>query len=58
MAKKKFKPGDYIVTKEGLRGYIVDCSDPKEKFYTIRLTSGYINKSIEDLEKDPIMEDN
>jgi hypothetical protein len=58
MDKKYFRPGDYIVTKEGLRGYVVDCYDPKEKFYTIRLTSGYINKSVEDLEKDPIMEIN
>jgi hypothetical protein len=58
MDKKYFCAGDYVVTKEGLRGYVVDCNDPKEKFYTIRLTSGYINKSVEDLEKDPIMEDN
>ena len=57
MAQKKFQPGDYIVTKEGLRGYIVDYPNPKEKIYTIRLTSGYVNKSIEDFEKDPIMED-
>jgi hypothetical protein len=58
MDKKKFKPGDYIITREGFRGYVVDCYDPKKQFYTIRLTSGYINKPVEDLEKDLIMEDN
>jgi hypothetical protein len=58
MPEKYFCPGDYIVTKEGFRGYVVDYCDMKEKFYTIRLTSGYIQKSVEDLEKDPIMENN
>jgi hypothetical protein len=58
MDKKHFDPGDYVITKEGLRGYVVDYYDTKKEFYTIRITSGYINKSVEDLEKDTIIEDN
>jgi len=49
---KKFKPGDYVVTLDGKKGYIVDCHAQDSNYYSIRLTHGYIFKSIEELELD------
>ena len=55
MDKEIFDLGDYVITKEGYRGYIVDTLDSedfKEKIYAIRLTSSYVFKQYEDLKKD------
>jgi len=55
MDKEIFDLGDYVITKEGYRGYIVDTLDSedfKEKIYAIRLTSSYVFKQHEDLKKD------
>lgn len=51
----KFKPGDYIVTKDGFRGYVVTPESFSENAYTIRLASGYAVYSGEDLEIDLLM---
>ena len=55
MVALKFNPGDYIVTKEGLRGYIVQQIDESDN-YAVRLVSGYTIVNENDLEKDLIME--
>ncbi len=47
-----FKPGDYIITSEGVRGYIIDKADGCEDMYDIRLTSGYTVCSGDDIELD------
>lgn len=49
---RKFKPGDYVVTLDGKRGYIVDHHAQNSNYYSIRLTHGYIFKSDEELELD------
>ena len=55
MVALKFNPGDYIVTKEGLRGYIVQQIE-ESNTYTVRLVSGYTTINEEDLQKDHLME--
>ena len=57
MQPKKFNPGDYIVTKDNQRGYVVDCweSEDFKKYCTIRITSGYVHKLNEDLQLDILM---
>ena len=47
--KKEFKPGTYIVTAEGNRGYIIQRV-PKTNMYEIRLASGYSVRSHKDLQ--------
>lgn len=47
-----FRPGDYIITSEGVRGYIVDKAEGSKDMYDIRLTSGYIVRSRDDIELD------
>jgi len=36
----KFNPSDYIVTRDGFRGYVVDRLKPESEFYIVRTTSG------------------
>ena len=52
---KTFKPADYIVTKEGHRGYVISRLDYRHNMYEIRLASGYAIRSGEDLELDMAM---
>ena len=56
MVVSKFTPGDYIVTNQGLRGYVIHQIDETET-YAVRLASGYTTISEEDLQKDHLMED-
>lgn len=49
-----FNPGDYIKTKDGKRGYIVDRIDEQEA-YQIRLVHGYDMRYQDELEIDPLM---
>jgi hypothetical protein len=54
--KKEFVPGEYIVTKDGHRGYIIErVADIN--MYQIRLTSGYTICSEQDIEHDSLMDD-
>lgn len=55
MVVSKFNPGDYIVTSEGLRGYIIHQIDESDT-YAIRLVSGYTTIQESELEKDHLME--
>lgn len=50
-----FAPGDYIVTSEGLRGYVIHQIDESDT-YAVRLVSGYTIVNENDLEKDHLME--
>lgn len=52
----EYKPGSYIVTKDGLRGYVVERKEGTN-MYQIRLTSGYVLKHEHDIEIDKIMQD-
>jgi hypothetical protein len=52
---KKFLPSDYIVTRDGQRGFVV-YEVPKSKgFYKVHLTEGYQVYSERDLEIDLLM---
>jgi hypothetical protein len=55
MVVSKFNPGDYIVTSQGLRGYVIHQID-ESNTYAVRLASGYTTISESDLEKDLVME--
>ena len=55
MVVSKFNPGDYIVTSEGLRGYVIHQIDESDT-YAVRLASGYRTIKEEDLQKDHLME--
>lgn len=55
MSKRTFNPADYIVTKEGHRGYVVERLDYCVNAYQIRLASGLTIRSGEDLELDMAM---
>ena len=55
MVVSKFNPGDYIVTKQGLRGYVIHQIDETDT-YAVRLASGYTTISESELEKDHLME--
>lgn len=53
-----FEPGDYIVTREGQKGYVVDrLSEPSTNSYVyqIRWTHGYGIQKSEDLKLDPLL---
>jgi hypothetical protein len=52
-----FNPKDYIVTKDGQRGYVVERLDYCVNAYQIRLASGLTIRAGEDLELDPLMAD-
>jgi len=51
----KFNSGDYIVTKDGFRGFVVTPESYCQNAYTIRLASGYAVYSGKDLEIDLLM---
>lgn len=51
---KTFKPGDYIVTSCGFRGYVIKQID-KTSLYEIRLASGVTVRSSQDIEHDKLM---
>ena len=55
MVVSKFNPGDYIVTSQGLRGYVIHQID-ETNTYAVRLASGYTTMNEEDLKKDHLME--
>ena len=55
MVVSKFQPGDYIVTSQGLRGYVIHQID-ETNTYAVRLASGYTTMNEEDLKKDHLME--
>jgi hypothetical protein len=55
MVIEKFNPGDYIVTNEGLRGYIIHQVD-ESNTYAVRMVSGYTIVNEDDLKKDHLME--
>ena len=50
-----FNPADYIVTKDGYRGYVISRLSYCENMYEIRLASGYTVRSGEDLVHDMAM---
>jgi hypothetical protein len=53
---KEFVPGEYIVTKDGHRGYIIEKLGDMN-MYQIRLSSGYTIRSGQDIEHDSLMGD-
>ena len=55
MVVSKFNPGDYIVTSQGLRGYVIHQIDESDT-YAVRLASGYTTINESELEKDLVME--
>ena len=55
MVVSKFNPGDYIVTSEGSRGYVIHQIEDSDE-YAIRFVSGYTIVNEKDLEKDHLME--
>ena len=52
-----FQAGDYIVTRDGFRGYILQRLDYAPSLFEVRLASGVTVRSGEDLSFDPIMQD-
>jgi hypothetical protein len=52
-----FRAGDYIVTRDGFRGYIVKRLDYAPSLFEVRLASGVTVRSGEDLKHDPLMQD-
>ncbi len=50
-----YQKGEYIVTKDGFRGYVVKKLDYASSLYEIRLASGYAVYSSQDFEKDSLM---
>lgn len=48
---KSFKPGDYIVTKDGSRGYVIGYGE-RVGLFEVRLASGYAVLDTNDIEKD------
>ena len=55
MSKRTFNPADYIVTKDGFRGYVVKRLDYCPNMYEIRLASGLTVRGGEELELDMAM---
>lgn len=54
---KTFLPKDFIVTKDGQRGFVVYELPNSKGFYKVHLTEGYQIYSHKDLEKDSLMEE-
>lgn len=52
-----FNPKDYIVTKDGFRGYVVKRLDYCNNSYEVRLASGLTVRPGEELELDPLMQE-
>ena len=55
--KKRFNPGDYIVTSCGFRGYVQRECEGVPNMYEIRLPGGPTVRASEDLELDPLMQE-
>ena len=51
------RAGDYIVTRDGFRGYILRRLDYAPSLFEVRLASGVTVRSGEDLQPDPLMQD-
>jgi hypothetical protein len=51
------RAGDYIVTKDGFRGYILRRLDYAPSLFEVRMASGVTVRSGEDLKPDPLMQD-
>ena len=51
-----FNPQDYIVTKDGFRGYVVKRLDYCHNMYEIRLAAGLTVRGGEELQLDELME--
>jgi len=52
-----FRAGDYIITRDGFRGYIVRRLDYAPSLFEVRLASGVMVRSGEDLRHDPLMQE-
>lgn len=52
----EFKPGQYIVTQEGLRGYVIEKLDYCADSYEVRLAGGYAIRAGKELQIDEIAE--
>jgi len=52
---KKFNPSDYIVTRDGQRGFVVYEVPGVNGFYKVHLTEGYQVYSEKELEIDLLM---
>jgi hypothetical protein len=57
MNNAKFRPGDYIVTSDGFRGYVVRSLEYCQDSYEIRLVSGLTIRSGSELSLDPLQLD-
>jgi hypothetical protein len=53
--KTTFNSGDYIVTREGHRGYVIGQLDYCHNMYEIRLASGYTIRDGGELKIDTLM---
>jgi len=56
--KNEFKPGNYIVTIDGFRGYIVKRLEYCHNMYEVRLAGGLTVRGGEEMKIDHIMEMN
>ena len=54
---KTFEPKDYIMTKDGFRGYVIKRLDYCPNMYEVRLASGLTVRGGQELELDPLMKD-
>ncbi len=52
-----FRKGDYIVTRDGFRGFILRRLDYAPSMFEIRLASGVAVYTAEDFTLDPLMQD-
>ena len=53
--KNTFNPKDYIVTKDGFRGYVVKRLDYCVNMYEVRLPGGLTVRGGEELQLDELM---
>jgi hypothetical protein len=51
-----FHPQQFIVTKDGFRGYVVKRLDYCNNMYEVRLAGGLTVRGGEELELDPLIE--
>jgi hypothetical protein len=51
-----FHPQQFIVTKDGFRGYVVKRLDYCHNMYEVRLAGGLTVRCGEELQLDPLME--
>ena len=48
-----FKPGIFIITNSGQKGYIIESTDSSKKKFYVRIGNQYYIKSIKELKPDP-----